>query len=63
MVYKPLSYVVRHVQRVVQESSGGVVPLLPLLRFLCAHQTRLHNLATVNELIRPLQMFSSKIIE
>uniref|UniRef100_A0A1I7XDB9 Nudix hydrolase domain-containing protein n=1 Tax=Heterorhabditis bacteriophora TaxID=37862 RepID=A0A1I7XDB9_HETBA len=46
LVYRPLEYVMRHVQRVVQESDGGVIPLLPLLRFLAAHQTRLHNLAT-----------------
>ncbi|CAJ0603552.1 unnamed protein product [Cylicocyclus nassatus] len=46
LVANPLGYVIRHIQRVVQESDKGVLPLLPLLRFLSAHQTRLHNLAT-----------------
>ncbi|XGW16380.1 hypothetical protein V3C99_001670 [Haemonchus contortus] len=46
LVANPLSFVVRHIQRVVQDSDKGVLPLLPLLRFLSAHQTRLQNLAT-----------------
>ncbi|RCN49400.1 Exo70 exocyst complex subunit [Ancylostoma caninum] len=46
LVANPLGYVIRHIQRVVQESDKGAPPLLPLLRFLSAHQTRLHNLAT-----------------
>ncbi|KAK6025699.1 hypothetical protein OSTOST_08395, partial [Ostertagia ostertagi] len=46
LVANPLSFVIRHIQRVVQESDKGVLPLLPLLRFLSAHQTRLQNLAT-----------------
>lgn len=46
LVANPLSFVIRQIQRVVQESDKGVLPLLPLLRFLAAHQTRLQNLAT-----------------
>ncbi|KHJ88484.1 Exo70 exocyst complex subunit [Oesophagostomum dentatum] len=46
LVANPLGYVIRHIQQVVQESDKGVLPLLPLLRFLSGHQARLHNLAT-----------------
>ncbi|KAK6050966.1 Exo70 exocyst complex subunit [Cooperia oncophora] len=49
LVANPLSFVIRHIQRVVQDSDKGVLPLLPLLRFLSAHQTRLQNLATVRK--------------
>ncbi|KAE9416251.1 hypothetical protein Angca_003574 [Angiostrongylus cantonensis] len=45
LVANPLNYVVRHTQRVVQDFDKGVLPLLPLLRFLSAHESRLHNLA------------------
>ncbi|CAI4229949.1 unnamed protein product [Auanema sp. JU1783] len=45
VVRKPLAFVIRHVYRVVQESDSGVIPLLPLLRFLATHQMRLGNLA------------------
>ncbi|VDM62744.1 unnamed protein product, partial [Angiostrongylus costaricensis] len=45
LVANPLNFVVRHTQRVVQDSDKGVLPLLPLLRFLSAHESRLHNLA------------------
>ncbi|KJH46183.1 Exo70 exocyst complex subunit [Dictyocaulus viviparus] len=45
LVANPLGYVVRHIQKIVQDNDKGVLPLLPLLRFLSAHQTRLSNLA------------------
>ncbi|VDL79804.1 unnamed protein product [Nippostrongylus brasiliensis] len=46
LVANPLNFVIRHIQRVVQDSDKGVLPLLPLLRFLSAHQARLQNLST-----------------
>ncbi|PAV72074.1 hypothetical protein WR25_20770 [Diploscapter pachys] len=46
LVSRPLAFAIEQCVRAVQDNEQGVIPLLPLLRFLSNHEARFQNLAS-----------------